>query len=120
MLQELEELLRRYSLTPVVEDELFIKMIGNDDRALLIKDLRLFEQRFGIVAELCCPPHEDDSIVLLGSPARIRDAVDEFRTILDFHGVLVSGRNRGPQCHSVCAAEDTMHEAEDLEVDVTE
>lgn len=87
ILEELGKLIRQHGLTPVVEDELFIKMLRDEESSLLRNDLLIFSQNFGIVAELCCPPHEDDSVVLLGDPAYIRAANSELRNILHFHGV---------------------------------
>jgi len=100
----------------MVEDELFIKMLNDENRLLLSEDLCVLGQRFGIVADLCCPPNEDDSIVLVGDPARMRCATRELKEVLSFHGVEPTGNDRFKD-HNACAVEDTLHEAEDLELE---
>jgi len=117
-LKKLEELVRYYGVSPIVEDELFIKMVRHDTRALLIEDLRIFGQRSSIVVELCCPPHEHDSILLIGDPTRMRETISEFEDILKFHCISsLPGNTARSHCHGACSVEDTLHEAEDLEVE---
>lgn len=112
-LVELKKVLEQHGLVPVVEDELFIRMLKNDERQSLVEDLYVLGQRFGIVAELCCPPEGDDSIVLLGDPVRMREAILELEDVLHFYGILPSVSTKELQASSVSAIEDTMHEAED-------
>lgn len=115
-LGKLEKLVWQYGLALLVDDELFIEMPRNEgDRRLLTEDLRILGQRFGIEAELCCPPHTDDSIVLSGDTESMRGSIDEFGRVLDFHGVLPVINNRS-QYLAACSKEDTLHEAEDLEM----
>merc|ERR1712176_1354989 len=92
VLEEVEKLVRQHGLSPVVEDEIFVSFLRSEQRTMLIRDLKLFEQSFGIVAVVCCPPHEDDSILLVGDIASVRSAVTEFKNILEFHGVSPIGK----------------------------
>jgi len=116
VLKKLENLIQQCGATFMVEDELFIKMLNDENRLLLSEDLCVLGQRFGIVADLCCPPNEDDSIVLVGDPARMRCATRELKEVLSFHGVEPTGNDRFKD-HNACAVEDTLHEAEDLELE---
>mmetsp|Transcript_37346 Transcript_37346/g.65719 ORF Transcript_37346/g.65719 Transcript_37346/m.65719 type:complete len:96 (+) Transcript_37346:1-288(+) len=89
-------------------------MLSDEKRSLLSEDLHVLSQRFCIVADLCCPPHEDDSIVLVGDPSRMRLATEELKEVLAFYGIEPTVNDRSKD-HNACAIEDTLHEAEDLE-----
>lgn len=117
VLEKVETLISRSGATCTIEDELLIEMLTHDNQIMLSEDLSILSQRFCIVVDLCCPPHEDDSIVLVGDPSRMRDATKELREVLSFHGIKPISNDRAKD-HNACAIEDTLHEAEDLEREV--
>jgi len=116
VLKKLETLVRQFDLKPLVEDELFIKMLQDDERSLLIEDLWILGQRHCIITEMCCPPQADDSIILCGDVAHVREAIAELEDILSFHCV-VRVSSAGLPRPNESGAEDMMHEAEDLEIE---
>lgn len=114
VVEGVEELVQKSGATLTIEDELFIKMLNDEARLLLLEDLCVLGERFCIGVDLCCPPHEDDSVVLVGGPCRMRCAAEELKHVLSFHGIEPTSNDRSKD-HNACAVEDTLHEAEDLE-----